>query len=60
MATRRWPDSPFHLISGDDRTKLFFHSIVNKNTRDVAIGPLEYCGTGRIVTDKHKKKMYVT
>ncbi|KAJ3899502.1 hypothetical protein F5879DRAFT_926201 [Lentinula edodes] len=33
-----------------------FRALV-KNTRDVAIGPLEYCGTGRMVKDNHGRSI---
>ncbi|KAJ3966689.1 hypothetical protein EV361DRAFT_872191, partial [Lentinula raphanica] len=53
----RWPLSQFHALVGLSRTNILFKTIVEKNTRDVAIGPLEYCGTGRMVTDTHGKKI---
>ncbi|GAW08106.1 hypothetical protein LENED_010147 [Lentinula edodes] len=53
----RWPLSQFYAVTGVDRINLLFKTIVQKNTRDVAIGPLEYCGTGHIVLDSHGNKI---
>lgn len=38
---------------------MLFRNIVSKNTTDVAIGPLEYCGSGRMVKTTQGKKVYV-
>lgn len=36
-------------VTGAARKQYLFTQIVKKDTRDVAIGPLEYCGTGRMI-----------
>lgn len=50
--------SSLNPITGLARDQLLISEIVKKNTRDVAIGPLEYCGSGRIIKIG-KSKVYV-
>lgn len=42
-------------VGGQDREAMLFGNILK--TRNVAIGPLEYCGNGRIVRTSHGEKM---
>ncbi|KAF5359922.1 hypothetical protein D9758_013982 [Tetrapyrgos nigripes] len=52
-----WPpySSRFRIVEAHERESKLFKNIVSKNTTDVAIGPLEYCGNGRMVKDSHGK-----
>ncbi|KAJ3861939.1 hypothetical protein EV359DRAFT_66044 [Lentinula novae-zelandiae] len=52
-----WPASKFEQIIGEKRESLLFRNIISKNTTDVAIGPLEYCGSGRMVKTTQGKKV---
>ncbi|KAJ8692913.1 hypothetical protein PTI98_010179 [Pleurotus ostreatus] len=45
----------FDLITGVERKTRLFSEIVKKSA-SVAIGPLEYCGNGRIIMTTHQKK----
>lgn len=45
-------------ITGQKRRTMLFSTIVS-NTRAVAIGPLEYCGNGRVIKLPHGKTLYV-
>ncbi|KAF4571715.1 hypothetical protein EYR40_008235 [Pleurotus pulmonarius] len=45
----------FDLITGTERETRLFSNIVKKSA-SVAIGPLEYCGNGRIMMTTHQKK----
>lgn len=42
-------------IVGQKRDSMLFKNIVNSE-RDVAIGPLEYCGNGTVIRMAHGKK----
>ncbi|KAJ3884737.1 hypothetical protein GG344DRAFT_71105, partial [Lentinula edodes] len=52
-----WPALKFEQIIGEKRESMLFRNIVSKNTTDVAIGPLEYCGSGRMVKTTQGKKV---
>ncbi|KAF8054957.1 hypothetical protein FPV67DRAFT_1459652 [Lyophyllum atratum] len=52
------PSSSTNLITGSDRERLLFKHIV-LNSSDVAIGPLEYCGNGRVINTSHGAKLCV-
>jgi hypothetical protein len=49
---------PVAEVSRENRETMLFEHIV-KNTNKVAIGPLEYCGNGRVIRTTHNKKLYV-
>ncbi|KAF8152979.1 hypothetical protein B0H34DRAFT_677203 [Crassisporium funariophilum] len=52
----RNPSSTPNLIVGKERESLLFKHIV-LNSSDVAIGPLEYCGNGRVIYTSHGEKL---
>ena len=46
-------------VTGSKRHAMLFTTIV-QDTKAVAIGPLEYCGNGKVIQLPHGKAMYMT
>ncbi|KAF8072162.1 hypothetical protein FPV67DRAFT_1779227 [Lyophyllum atratum] len=55
-SSQKMTSTEIEPVIGADRTKLLFKTIVEE-TCSVAIGPLEYCGNGRVVRDNHGRKL---
>jgi hypothetical protein len=48
-------DPPVSEVTGKNRQDMLFKTIVNRQ-KDVAVGPLEYCGNGTVIRTTHGKK----